>query len=173
MSGKLLPIALLILLAGCASTPDLFPEGLRQPSPQQLAGAPRSVPQGQRMTWGGVIVEVSNLPDRTVLEVLAYPLNRSGRPDTDATPMGRFLADREGFLEPRDYAPGREVTVSGPLLGYRDGKVGDAAYRFPALAVQQLQLWQRRGAGSGGSPRVGVGLGVSNHGGGVGFGVGF
>jgi outer membrane lipoprotein len=111
------------------------------------------------------------LADRTVLEVLAYPLDRSGRPDVSAPPQGRFLADRSGFLEPQDYRPGREVTVRGPLLGFKDGQVGTAAYRFPAIAADALKLWAasepvRR-------PRVGVSIGAGSYGSGVGIGVGF
>lgn len=170
---RLLCPLLLVLLGACASAPNRFPDGLREPFPQQLAANPQAVAKGQRLTWGGILIEARNLADRTLLEVLAYPLDAQGRPDTDAAPRGRFLADHPGFLEPRDYAPGRSVTVSGALLGYQDGKVGEADYRFPAIAAEQLELWSRATVGYGSSPRVGVGVGVGSYGSGVGVGIGF
>lgn len=174
IAKSVLLLLVLMLLGGCASAPGPFAEGLREPSPKALTAAPRSVAKGERLTWGGVIVAVRNLPDRTLLEVLAYPLNRRGEPDPYASPQGRFLADHAGFLEPQDYRVGRTLTVSGPLLGYQEGKVGSADYRFPVLAAEQLALWRRNSLGASGSaPRIGVGVGISNHGGGVGVGIGF
>ncbi len=166
-----------LLLAGCAGTPqnDAAPDLARVAPDVTVADAPRY--QGQRLEWGGQIVAVHNLHNRTELEVLAYPLSSGGRPDATATPQGRFLAVRSGFLEPADYAPGRLVTVSGVVGPPREGTVGEARYRYPTLSAEVLRLWDTEPTGYGGSVPFGtIGIGVGSggwRGGGVGIGIGF
>ena len=178
---KMQPIPILLVLTlflgGCATQRDRDPVLADQPTPAQLAAQPRSQPLGAALTWGGVVVAVRNLADRTVLEVLAYPLRRDHSPDTDSEPQGRFLVDHDGFLEPRDYPAGRALTVSGSLLGYRDGSVAGGDYRFPAISADEKQRWEvandRKGPGWR-APRVGVGVSVGSGGrSGVGINIGF
>ena len=162
----------IFLLAGCATQQTVDSQG---PTPAQLSTSKDQTIKGQYFTWGGTIVSVTNKSDRTVLEILAYPLSSSGEPQTGRQPSGRFLADRSGFLEPEEYEPGKRITVSGPLLGYKDGLVGESPYTYPALDAQELKLFQdipeiydnRR-------PRFNLGIGVGSHGrSSVGIGVGF
>ena len=70
---------------------------------------------------------------------------------------------------------GRLLEVRGQLNGFTDGRVGEAAYRYPVVISATLALWpDRPGSVFGGrQPRINFGIGVSNHGGGVGVGVGF
>ena len=140
---------LMLLLAGCASGPR-FPVGAleRDLGPQDVAGHLDTF-KGRRFVWGGRIVAAENLADRTRLQILAYPLDRSQRPQTDRAALGRFLAERAGYLETADYAPGRLVTVQGWLRDSRRGQVGQAPYRFPVLEVEQLYLWPPAGAAEG------------------------
>lgn len=120
---------------------------------------------------------MSNQRDTSELEVLAYPLGNDGRPDTGAPSTGRFIAVRPGFLEPADYRPGRLVTVSGPVLSVRQGRVGEAQHSFPAVAAESLRIWSAPYAGSRvvpyGTIGIGVGSGYYGSGGGVGIGIGF
>jgi outer membrane lipoprotein len=171
-SFRLLAAALVVAhMVGCASAPPArAPAG---PYPEALAEAPRSVPLGHALHWGGRIVSVRNLAERTELEVLAYPLDGDGRPQLDTTPRGRFLIDHPGFLEPAEYETGRAVSVQGRLLGYRDGEVGGAPYRFPALAPDDLRLWRGAAALPARKPRVGVGVSGGSRGTGVGISIGF
>ena len=161
---------------GCAGSSLKDSRYAGQPTPAALAVQPKSHAKGSSLTWGGVVVEVRNLRDRTILEVVSHPLADDGQPETGEPSQGRFLADRRGFLEPRDYAPGRLVTVTGSLLGYQDGTVAGADYRFPAVAADELRVWDEvpRQSGFGSrTPRVGVGVNVGSGGGGVGVSVGF
>jgi len=173
------PLTLLgvLLLAGCAGTApnDATPGLARVPPDTVVADVPRY--QGQRLEWGGQIVAVHNLHNRTELEVLAFPLSSAGRPDPTATPQGRFLAVRGGFLEPADYAPGRLVTVSGVVGPAREGTVGEARYLYPTISAEVLRLWDLEPPGySGPVPFGTIGIGVGSggwRGGGVGIGIGF
>lgn len=169
-------IFLPVLLAGCSSTGEVLSSG---PAPSRLSATADPSVKGQVLTWGGSVISVKNLKDRTLLEVMAYPLASDGRPRTDLQSQGRFIADFKGFLEPAEYQPGRLVTVTGPMLGYMDGKVGEADYRYPALQADELRLWDRQATGSRSWSRpainVGVGVGGGSHSswGNIGTGFGF
>lgn len=150
--------AALLLAAGCASGP-LKTEGVaRDVVPSASAGTEYV---GETVLWGGVIVNATNLEERTRLEIVGYPLDEySQRPQTDAEPQGRFLAYREGYLETAEYGRGRRVTVRGEITGSERGRIGEAPYTYPAVAVDELELWpESRDRGSS-RPRFHFGLGV-------------
>ncbi len=109
-----------------------------------------------------MIVSSTNLENSTRLEVLAYPLDSSQRPDTSANPTGRFLALKQGYLETVDYSPGKRVTVKGTLTRAREGHIGEAEYTYPVVAVDQLYLWPEESAAeqSGTGLNLGIGIGV-------------
>lgn len=147
-----------LLFAGCAKDRYFNLQDVDTALTPAQAAARAEVAKGHKVQWGGVIVSSRNLQDATQLEVLAYPLDRSGRPDTGAMPLGRFLALDKGYLETVDYAPGREVTVVGPFTGVRAGKVGEAQYTYPVVSIEQLRLWPRERPQA--SPRVNFGIGI-------------
>ena len=165
---QLLPAAAL-LLGACASTPPAD----TGPTPNQV------VLQGltaEPVHWGGQIVKVKNLRDRSLIEVLAFPLSGDGRPRVDAAPQGRFIVEQAGFLEPREYARDRLLEVRGRLDGFTDGRVGEAAYRYPVVVARELQLWERPRSAVRGprvTPRIGIGIGSGGTSIGGGIGIGF
>ncbi len=166
----------MFVLAGCAGTPaSKRSVAARDITPTQVMTAPDDY-RFKSVEWGGIIQHAKNLRERTELEVVAYPLSGDGRPRTDERPLGRFIAARKGYLETADYAKGREVTVRGIVEGIRGGKVGEADYRFPVVAADELKLWPRRAERSGGMviPRIHFGIGIGSGGrSSVGIGVGF
>ena len=158
-----------LILAACA-THIPVPSG---PTPAEVRA--RGMTRGE-VHWGGQIVKVDNQRDRTLVEVLALPLDGDGEPQTDQRPQGRFIVDKSGFLEPYEYAAGRLVEVRGQLNGFIDGKVGDSAYRFPVVVSERMKLWGTAGSAGSSSVWRGIGIGVDSGGsswGGVGIGVGF
>lgn len=136
---------------------------------------------GTQVYWGGQIVKTKNLDNRTLVEVLAFPLNAEGQPPVDQAPQGPYIVEKAGFLEPREYARNRLLEVRGVHQGFTDGKVDDAAYDYPVVVGQSLKLWDGEPAPISGQPRVrpsiGVGIdtgsGGTHVGGGIGVGIGF
>lgn len=130
-----------LLLTACAPAP------LYKPAPDTVRVPPSAVSQAPEryghanVIWGGRIVKVTNLADRTEIELLSYPLDSSQRPQTDEAASGRFIAVVPGYLEPLNYPPGRLMTVSGSLKGVRSGKVGAADYVFPLVDTVDHHLW--------------------------------
>ena len=162
-------VSVWLLLAGCASGPVDQDSG---PTPRDVV---RDGAAAGPVHWGGRIVRTENLSDRTRIEVVAFPLDASGRPQTDAAAGGRFVIEKRGFLEPQEYAANRLIEVDGQLRGFLDGKVGDAAYRYPLVAADRLVLWPGVPGYSAGErrPTVNFGIGAGSYGSGVGIGIGF
>lgn len=142
-----------ILLTACASQP-LFDrsgvdDGLKPDTAQDQLD--------QVVLWGGTIIDSQNLSDRTRLEVLAYPLRHDFQPDVNAATEGRFIVEQAGYLETREYAPGREISVKGRLQSSRSGRIGNSEYRYAVVEAEQIKLWpveKNRG-------RFSFGIGVS------------
>lgn len=160
----LLSPAAALALAACAPAP------IYKPSPNNVAAVPFQVAQSPAqyangsVIWGGTVVGVRNLSDRSEVEVLAFPLDGSQRPKLNGNGTGRFIAVMNGFVEPVTYAPGSPITVSGTLAGSRTGKVGEANYVFPLVQVMQSHIWTADEMGAGrNNVHFGVGVGVGIH----------
>lgn len=148
----------MLALAGCASMPQaLRAPGIDPglPSPDSALARPGDA-QGRLVRWGGVIIGTRNLPTTTRIEILAYPLDRRGRPELGATPSRRFLDEQAGYLEPMTYRKGRVVTVVGVLERPVLGHIGAASYLYPQVQGRSLYLWPKRDRTG---PHFGIGIG--------------
>lgn len=161
MRGRgFLSLVCLVLLAACAGTPT-FETGDTAPITPGEAVANIETARGKRVAWGGQIIDTRNLKETTEIEVLGYPLDAYGQPDTGAGAQHRFLLVQEGYLESADYRPGRLVSAVGTVTGTREGMVGEAPYVYPALDVERLFLWpEARARRRGSNIHFGVGVGV-------------
>ncbi len=149
-----------LLLGACATGPTFDTAGAQKSLTPGEAVQRFEAFRGEKVVWGGLIVGGTNLEGTTRLEVLAYPLGGDNRPDTERRPFGRFLVHRTGYLELSDYAPGRMITVAGTLTETREGRVGQAPYRYPVVSPSQLHVWRQPGAGGATRPSVHFGIGV-------------
>lgn len=139
---SVLALTAAMAVAGCASH---VPPAIRDapvPSPELTAVLQDPAAwEGQRVRWGGTVAAVENAAHGSVLELVARPLDRDGRPLEVDRSEGRFLARAPGFLDPAIYGVGREVTVAGTLAGVREGAIGAYPYRYPVVSVETLYLW--------------------------------
>lgn len=132
----------LVMLAGCASAPKALQGEFAPIEPGQAA---RDGRVAERVRWGGRIVTVAPLADRSCFEVVGIRVGSDGRPlARDDQSTGRFLACRAGFYDPAVFKSGREVTIAGTIDGYETRKVGDYDYRYPRLAADVVFLWPER-----------------------------
>ena len=163
MRITLLLLTISVLLA-CAAGPGFRLDGVASELtvPREVVSM-QPFPAGRRIVWGGQIIGVKNLADRSRIELLAYPLDGRQRPIVDEPSLGRFLVDRAGYLEPADHAPGRLLTVTGRLLQRVRGKVGDAPYDYPLVEAEEIYLWPLPSEGlSWGGIHFGIGISISN-----------
>ena len=147
LARMMLPtVALLVTLAGCASTQESENGSDTQPQALtflQVKAAPDSF-KGQSVVFGGVVLTARRLKDGTRIEILQLPLDRSTRPGYDLTQsQGRFIALRREFLDPATLPQGTSVTVTGEVSGSITLPLDETEYAYPAIDVKHLQVWPR------------------------------
>lgn len=155
-----LALLLLTLLGtGCATGPfEADDSSVSRIGPAHVLA--ESGHEGQRAIWGGRIVNVTNLADRTEIEVVSLPLDGGDRPRLSAEGGVRFLLVESGFLEPTRFAPGRYLTALGEIDGLDERLVGDFLYEQPVLRAEQIQLWPADPARWQPRSRFSIGIGV-------------
>jgi len=100
--------------------------------------------RNESLRWGGKIINVTNKEKSSQAQLLFYPLDHSGRPQTVTETEGRFMISKDQFLDPAVYKEGVEVTVSGILTGKIKHKVGKKTLSLPILSVKHIHLWPER-----------------------------
>ena len=136
---------LILLLSACSSNipPVISNPLLGAPSlPEVRAEASRYVERQVR--WGGVILSIENRHSDSHITIVAFPLNDWGRPLIAEQSPGRFIAVVDEFLEPLVYSRDREITLTGSILGSETLKVGEFAYEYPLVKVDNYYLWPAR-----------------------------
>ena len=98
---------------------------------------------GSIVIWGGIIIDVTNRPDGTMLAVLETPLNSGERPESSEYSRGRFIATTPQFLDPVVYSRGRKITVAGEIIGKetRPMAKSEVLYTYPVIRIKQINLW--------------------------------
>jgi outer membrane lipoprotein len=162
-----------LLLGACATSGPTFNTAGVVPAltPSTVVANPMPA-TGQSVQWGGTIISITNLQDHTQIEVLAYPLDSRARPESDSTPLGRFILEQKGFLDPATYKQGRQISTVGTVTGTRISKVGDASYDHPVVDARQIYLWPENQGPQGSGVTFGVGVGSGGWGSGSSWGVG-
>lgn len=132
-----------LLLSGCSSIPKSISgaEGAVNPATyQQLAMAP-GLYQGQEVRVGGKVINVINLPSKTILELAVLPLNEYARPKIHEAYQGRVLVYTDKFLDPDNFR-NRFVTVLGKMEGTENQLIGKRPYPFLKMSAVGYQVWQ-------------------------------
>ncbi len=117
-------------------------------------------PERYRGRWvmlAGMIVDVKNLKEGTLIEVLQKPMDSRGRPLQGDVTEGRFIVSSEKFLDAAVYQKGRELTVVGEVAGSTVKLLSEIEYKYPVLAAKDLYLWEPAYTG----PRFFFGIGVT------------
>jgi outer membrane lipoprotein len=150
---RLLALAIISLVAswlsGCVSaqpvpsSPDLIVSAV-SPNDVRTSGA-----TGSLVRWGGTIASIENTADGlSVLEIVSRPLYSGGRPIHNDQSAGRFIAETADFLDPEIVKAGRDMTLVGTVSEVREGKVGDANYRFPVVSIDTYRYWKPQSSAS-------------------------
>jgi len=132
-----------LLLGACTSLPQAMKDAqvvdLTYAQVSQNIDGHREAP----VRWGGVIIDVENEESFSLVQVLFYPLNYSGRPQLDKPYRGRFIIKSTGFLDPIVYTKNKEITVLGTLNGNIKRTVGKRAIWVPLIESTAIHLWPK------------------------------
>lgn len=138
-----LSVALLALtLSGCVAVPEAIRGS--SPVPQQDLLRVMNAPQlyvGQEARFGGKVVNVTNQPGKTRLEIVTLPLDDAAAPVLNAASRGRIYADVNEFLDPVEFR-NHLVTVIGPITGTEQGKIGESPYTWMVMNVNGFKRWR-------------------------------
>lgn len=171
MMNRLL-LLLLVLLGGCASTPEPDPLLARQATPRQAAEGVQALKAGDRLVWSGTVRSVHNLRDRTEMEIVSYPVSRQRQPIRDMPTTGLFVLEMRGFLEPAEFPTGLAVTAVGQFAGFDQYRRGGAMRRIPRLKGEKLDVWSTERPAKRSRPDVRWGFSIGTGGSGMGVSIG-
>ncbi len=90
--------------------------------------------------FGGVIADTFSTDDGTEMEVVQMPLDEWGYVISHDRSEGRFIVTAKNHLDPLIFSKGREVTVSGVLIGTRSQKLGNKDYLYPLFRAKEIHL---------------------------------
>jgi outer membrane lipoprotein len=99
---------------------------------------------GKKILLGGLIIDIQNRKEETLLQVLQTDLDFEKRPIHLDQSLGRFCIRVSGFLDPAIYRKGREVTVIGEVVGKEISPIGEVPYTYPVIRAIQIRLWEKR-----------------------------
>jgi len=140
MKRHLLSIYLL-LLSACSNLPTAIEDPPLFDISYSQATQDIAHYKGAPVRWGGVIIDVENEQNFSLVQVLYYPLNNYGRPRLDEPNKGRFLFKSAEFLDPAVYTKNTTITVAGTLKGEIERSVGKKTLRLPFMSATVIHLW--------------------------------
>ncbi len=138
------PVLLLLpylLLSGCAGLPPAIGNAPAINIPYNQLSHDVNNYKDAPVRWGGVIIDVENEEYASLMQVLYYPLDFSGRPQLHKAGEGRFVVKTTEFLDPEVYTKDREITVAGVISGDIERTVGKRIIQVPLLSATAIHLW--------------------------------
>lgn len=145
MQRLFLPLLLgsVLLLGGCVGMPPELAAGgpYRDISPAEASSGEFD---GERVRWGGAVVQAVPQDGMTCFDMVGLPLDQRGEPFESDNSSGRFQACIEGFFDPAIYSNGRHATFTGRIDGSVAQRIGEAEFQLPRLRADRVHLWPRR-----------------------------
>ena len=106
--------------------------------------------KGKLILMGGEIVETRKMEKGAVIEIMQKPLSRStDRPVENERADGRFLVKYNESKDPTVYAKGRDITVTGTVVGKEVSKINQKEYIYLVLQNKETYLWPEHSASYG------------------------
>jgi outer membrane lipoprotein len=177
MKMLFLSFLMLIILSACAVAPPS--DGIKLPPANDISLA--EVQQdykrfiGSPVRWGGRILKVVEVAEQGQeylhLEVLEYPLDKSGKPIEVASSGGRFIARISPPYKTIRYYRGRLVTLVGNINGIEVYPLASGEeQQLPLIYSGENYAWRQeyRDDSPDYWPHFFFRYGISNHGTGVG-----
>ncbi|MBL4910706.1 MAG: Slp family lipoprotein [Alteromonadaceae bacterium] len=143
MKNFMLYMFITLFISGCTIIPDKLQ--LDDNSTLVTFSDVRAQPDvqvGLNARWGGVIAKVDNQKERTMVEIVRFPLKSTMRPIVGTETEGRFRIYYKGLLDPVLYKEGKAITVVGTIAKSEQGIIGKQDYLYPVLETKNVYLWK-------------------------------
>lgn len=134
---RLLIATAVLALSGCVTTPKPLQGEFAAVTPREAVQRDLA---GERVRWGGRLLELARFDTHTCFLVASEPLAEDARPYGRGPGQGRFLACRAGAYDPAVFAPGRQLTFAGTLAGAEVHEIG-GGFRLPRVEADVVYLW--------------------------------
>jgi outer membrane lipoprotein len=134
-------LLLILLLVGCSSIPTNIENPPAYDLSYNYANQDPTRYKNMPVRWGGVIADLENEQNASLLQILTYPLNSYGRPQLDEQPQGRFVVKTTQFLDPLVYSKNSEITIAGTLTGSISRTIDKKTMTMPLVQLTTLYLW--------------------------------
>jgi len=131
-------LCLLLSISACTTSKAIRTPVLDSPTVEQ---ARNNRETAKLIRWGGLIVSVENKTDHTRVEIVERPLTRSGTPKVTNESSGRFIAKFQQFIDPENIKTDHAITVSGTLVDYTTGMIGEYEYLYPVVEINEYKIW--------------------------------
>jgi len=142
---SLLIVGAALLLQGCsyAISSDVARTADRSITFDKFQAEPSSH-KGKTVIFGGLIVQSRNVKTGMLIEIDQKELDYWGKPRRTVRSGGRFIVFQPRHLDVLVYAPGREITVAGEVMGEEQKVPGAAIPSYLLLRNRELKLWPGR-----------------------------
>lgn len=140
LSSAVLAVFVMLSLGGCTTS-----KAIRTPVPDSptVEQARNSLETQQLIRWGGDVVSVENKADYTLIEIVDRPLSRYGTPSASNESSGRFYARSKQFIDPENITNRHSITVSGILVDYIQGMIGEYEYLYPVVEINEYKIFSQ------------------------------
>ena len=138
---RLYLIFIYLLLSACATLPPAFEDAQVTTISCRQVSADLDSYKNTSVRWGGVIVDVENDENFSLMQVLFYPLDYYGRPELNKPSEGRFVIKSAKFLDPMVYAADREVISVGVIDDEIERTIDNKRFRMPLITSDTIHLW--------------------------------
>lgn len=134
-------LATFLFLTACSNLSPMIRNAPKMDLQLEQVQQKPSYYQGSPVRWGGKIIEVNNEDNFSRIQILSYPLNSYGRPQTARKNEGRFVIQSKEFLDPAVYKKEAEITIAGFLKGQIEHTIDKKTLKLPLVMVEEMHLW--------------------------------
>jgi len=133
------------IIAGCSVFPKSITSDVNRNLTLEQVQANPAQYAGQKVLWGGIILNTENLEKHTQIEVLESELSFDERPYNGES-RGRFLIQSPGYLDTNIFAKNKRVSVVGTVKGTQTGMIGKMDYQYPVVEPLDIRVFEPRPA---------------------------
>ncbi|SES68737.1 outer membrane lipoprotein [Nitrosomonas marina] len=138
---KIYLIVISLLFSACTTLPPAFDSADIQELTYAQVKADTEKYKDVQVKWGGVVTDLKEVEDGSLMQVMLYPLDYYDRPDIDKPSEGYFLLKSEKKLDSKIYFTSREIVAIGTIEGKSDYAATYGSAGLPLINAVSIHPW--------------------------------